>query len=48
VDAQTKALNLWDIENRILALHKELDELHTMKSKLLEKDYPTYSPYLCE
>jgi len=36
VDNVTKALNLWDIENRIAEIHKELEALHQMKSEILD------------
>jgi len=40
VDAQTKALNLWDIENRIGEIHRELEALHEMKASLLDSTEP--------
>jgi len=39
VDTKTKALNLWDIEQRINQIQKELEMLHEAKDDLLGDEY---------
>ena len=39
IDATTKALNLWDIEQRINQIQMELDMLHQAKAEILGGDY---------
>jgi len=39
VDTSTKALNLWDIEQRINQIQHELEMLHEAKDDLLSDDY---------
>jgi len=39
VDTRTKALNLWDIEQRINQIQTELEMLHMAKEDLLGDDY---------
>jgi len=46
VDQATKALNLWDIENRIITVQKELEALHEMKDSIL--DSHTHDEITCE
>lgn len=49
MDNTTRALNLWDIETRIRAIHKELDALNEMKDNLIaERDLVAPSDFLCE
>jgi len=45
---QTDALNLWDIETRIKAIHEELEVLHQTKAELLGKKYPEILEFSCE
>ena len=40
----TTALNLWDVEMRIQSLHRELDELHSMKDELLGLNVTVKNP----
>jgi len=38
-DTRTKALNLWDLEQRINQIHMELEMLHEAKADLLGRRY---------